>query len=355
MKIEEFSYHLPQSFIAQAPLPHRDRSRMLVLKAATGLVRHRIFRDIPEYLREGDVLVVNDSRVLPARLVGRKESGAVIEILLLSKIPAEGEGELWEAMLKPAKRVRVGTVIQLPGTGRAEVEERPSEKKWRLRFFSPEPFAAYLNHHGRAPLPPYIKRTQEDDRSAGDRDRYQTIYARAPGSVAAPTAGFHFSAAVLEAIRKRGVGIAYVTLHVGYGTFLPITATDIEDHRMEAEYFEIGAEAAAAINGATRVVAVGTTATRTVETAAERRDGASHGRMDVFVHLPRLPFQEGPGPADEFSPPPIVPFSFDLRPRRQAGRSRRLRGGHRPGLPFLQLWRLHVDNLMNMEGHEFRL
>jgi len=242
---------------------------MLVLKAATGLVRHRIFRDIPEYLREGDVLVVNDSRVLPARLVGRKESGAVIEILLLSKIPAEGEGELWEAMLKPAKRVRVGTVIQLPGTGRAEVEERPSEKKWRLRFFSPEPFAAYLNHHGRAPLPPYIKRTQEDDRSAGDRDRYQTIYARAPGSVAAPTAGFHFSAAVLEAIRKRGVGIAYVTLHVGYGTFLPITATDIEDHRMEAEYFEIGAEAAAAINGATRVVAVGTTATRTVETAAD--------------------------------------------------------------------------------------
>ena len=269
MKLEEFSYHLPPSFIAQAPLPHRDRSRMLVLEAATGQVRHRIFRDIPEYLREGDVLVVNDSRVIPARLVGRKESGAVIEILLLSKIPATGEGELWEAMLKPAKRVRVGTIIQLPGAGRAEVKERRSEKIWRLRFFSPEPFAAYLNRHGRPPLPPYIKRTPEDDRSAGDRDRYQTIYARAPGSVAAPTAGFHFSTAVLESIRKRGIGIAAVTLHVGYGTFLPITATDIEDHRMEAEYFEIGAEAAAAINGAARVVAVGTTATRALETVAD--------------------------------------------------------------------------------------
>ncbi|MDI9569675.1 MAG: tRNA preQ1(34) S-adenosylmethionine ribosyltransferase-isomerase QueA [Pseudomonadota bacterium] len=286
MKLEEFSYHLPPALIAQTPPTHRDHSRMLVLEAATGGVRHRTFRDFPEYLREGDVLVVNDSRVIPARLVGRKASGALIEILLLSKIPATGEGECWEVMLKPGKRIRAGAVIHLPGDGRAEVEERPAEKKWRLRFFTPEPFAAYLNRHGRAPLPPYIKRLPEDERSPEDRERYQTIYARIPGSVAAPTAGLHFSPAVLESVRQRGVRIAAVTLHVGYGTFLPIAATDIEDHRMEAEFFAIDAEAAALINGAARVVAVGTTATRALETAADE-DGtvrATAGWTSLYIY-----------------------------------------------------------------------
>ncbi len=286
MKLEEFSYHLPAAAIAQTPLPRRDRSRMLVLEPSSGAIQHRIFHEIPFYLRHGDVLVVNDSRVIPARLVGRKESGAVIEILLLSKIPATADGEAWEALLKPAKRVRRGTVVYFPGETRATVEERLSEKKWRLHFSCPESFYVFLDRHGRTPLPPYIKRTRDEEGSPYDRERYQTIYARTPGSVAAPTAGFHFSPEVLESVRAGGAQVAFVTLHVGYGTFLPITSADIEDHRMEAEYFEITDENASIINRAERIIAVGTTATRVIETAADEtgKVHAAKGWTSLYIY-----------------------------------------------------------------------
>ncbi|MBP8979966.1 MAG: tRNA preQ1(34) S-adenosylmethionine ribosyltransferase-isomerase QueA [Syntrophobacterales bacterium] len=272
MRTEDFSYELPAAAIAQAPLPRRDRSRMLVLDRTTGSIEHRIFHEIAEYFREGDVLVVNDSQVIPARLLGRKESGGSVEILLLSRtaVPGKGDEETWEALLKPARRIRVGTEIHLPEKGRARVLARLSDKKWRLCLSAPEPLSTFLRRHGRAPLPPYIRRSGDtSDDAAADLERYQTVYARVPGSVAAPTAGFHFSREVLDTIRGKGVPIVAVTLHVGYGTFMPVTAAEVEDHRMEAEYFEISQETAATVNDAARVIAVGTTATRVLETAAD--------------------------------------------------------------------------------------
>ena len=286
MKLSEFAYGLPAASIAQTPLEKRDHSRMLIMDRETGRSSHHHFYELPLHLRAGDVVVINDSQVIPARLTGKKDSGGLIEILLIAKSRDSGGEETWDVLLKPAKRMRIGTRIRFAEDAEGMVVDRLSDKKWRVRFYCSGSFADFLRHHGRAPLPPYIKRDKDGEEAPYDLDRYQTVYARVPGSVAAPTAGFHFSPAVLANLRDKGVGIAPVTLHVGYGTFLPIAATDIEDHEMEAEYFELSGESAEIINSASRVVAVGTTATRVIETVADvkGRLKAASGWTSLYVY-----------------------------------------------------------------------
>jgi S-adenosylmethionine:tRNA ribosyltransferase-isomerase len=286
MRLSEFAYGLPSASIAQTPLEKRDHSRMLIMDRGTGQSFHHHFYELPLHLSAGDVVVINDSQVMPARLTGKKDSGGLIEILLLSKSRKSGEEDTWDVLLKPAKRMRIGTRIRFAEDADGMVVDRLSDKKWRVCFYCPGSFADFLRHYGRAPLPPYIKRDKDREEAPYDLDRYQTVYARVPGSVAAPTAGFHFSPAVLANLRDKGIGVAPVTLHVGYGTFLPITATDVEDHEMEAEYFELSGESAEMINSATRVVAVGTTATRVIETVAndKGRLKAASGWTSLYVY-----------------------------------------------------------------------
>ncbi len=288
MQLSDFDYDLPEELIAQEPAPVRDQSRMMVLNRSDGSNKDRRFLDLPEFLKEGDVLVINDSRVIPARLVGRKASGGVIEMLLLRErigAPA-GSPVTWEVLLRPAKRVDPGTKIFFDAPAEAEIIERLSEKKWVVRFETTGPFGDFLEAWGRAPLPPYIKRDRRKGKSRRDLERYQTVYARLPGSVAAPTAGLHFSETILEKIRLEGIPIAAVTLHVGYGTFLPIEAHNVEDHLMEEEYFEITEEAAEMINSALRVVAVGTTAVRVTESAADDsgKVAATSGYTRLYIY-----------------------------------------------------------------------
>jgi S-adenosylmethionine:tRNA ribosyltransferase-isomerase len=272
MKLEEFDYALPEELIAQEPAAVRDLSRMMVVHRQTGRIDIRTFRDLPEYIGPGDTIVVNDSRVFPARLIGRKETGGLIEILLLTRRQEEQPGELWEVLLRPAKRVAVGMTISFADACRATVVNRLSEKQWLLQFTAATPFDEFLARQGRAPLPPYIKRKRDRLRSERDLERYQTVYARVKGSVAAPTAGLHFTPEILDRLESRGAAIAPVTLHIGYGTFLPIETERVEDHVMEEEHFTLGEETARKVNEATRVIAVGTTATRVLESVAGEED-----------------------------------------------------------------------------------
>lgn len=282
MKLTEFDYNLPPELIAQAPAAKRDESRLMVLDRNTGEVRTALFKDLPGFLREDDLLVVNDSRVIPCRLYGRKSTGAEIEVLLLRM---RGGGAVWEALLRPGKRVRENTVIHFT-SGQARVAGKLSDKSWLLEFRTDmDDFESFLKKEGRAPLPPYIKRSAHTY-SVADLERYQTVYARVPGSVAAPTAGLHFTPEVLARLGSGGIGVAEITLHVGYGTFLPITAENVEDHVMEEEFFQIEEQGAADINLARRVVAVGTTSTRVLESVAdeEGRVKAISGSTRLFIY-----------------------------------------------------------------------
>lgn len=267
MKLEDFSYDLPEELIAQQPAAVRDQSRLMVVNRTTYEIKIREFKNMPEYFGAGDVVAFNDSRVFPARLIGKKETGALIEILLLSK--ENDANETWRAMLRPAKRVASGMTVFFTEGCSARLTERLTDKQWLLAFNVNMPFADFLARFGRAPLPPYIKRKKGDARSSADLERYQTIYAREPGSVAAPTAGLHFTEDVLFDLQRRGVKTAPVTLHVGYGTFVPIETETVEDHIMEEEFFSISRETAAIVNTAKRVIAVGTTSTRTLESCAD--------------------------------------------------------------------------------------
>jgi S-adenosylmethionine:tRNA ribosyltransferase-isomerase len=270
MTLDEFNYSLPEELIAQEPAAVRDQSRMMVVHRADGRCEIRSFIDLPDYLGPGDALVINDSRVFPARLIGRKESGGLIEILLLGRRHAEDPtGESWEALLRPAKRVRPGMTITFADAAQATLVRRMTDKRWLLEFRLAMPFDQFLDRQGRAPLPPYIKRRRDQPRLALDTERYQTVYARVRGSVAAPTAGLHFTGNILERLQGRGVSIAPVTLHVGYGTFLPIETDRVEDHVMEEEHFHIDEQTAGKVNGAARVIAVGTTAARVLESVAD--------------------------------------------------------------------------------------
>jgi S-adenosylmethionine:tRNA ribosyltransferase-isomerase len=272
MKLADFAYHLPEQLIAQEPCHERDKSRMMVVHRKTRSIEHRHFYDLPDFLLKGDVLVINDSKVIPALLSGTKETGASVEILLLSKLGGVSPfSQTWEVLLKPAKRVRAGTQISFGNICQAKIISRISEKKWMITFDSTIMFDEFLEQWGKAPLPPYIKRNKNAGNSVNDLERYQTIYAKNPGSVAAPTAGLHFSPETMEELRSTGVDMASVTLHVGYGTFVPIETNDIEDHIVEEERYEIGQESAEIINRAKRVIAVGTTSTRTLESAANEK------------------------------------------------------------------------------------
>ncbi len=282
MELAEFDYALPAELIAQAPLPDRSASRMLVVDRARQSWEDRPFRDLPGFLGPGDCLVLNDSRVFPARLFGRRAgvnaSGAV-EVLLLR--PVDSGAKEWDALVHPGKKMRVGEVVRFNGDLEAEVIARHGFGERTLRFRTDRDVYDEIEKIGHVPLPPYIKRQDE----AADRERYQTVFARERGSAAAPTAGLHFTPAVLDECRARGAQIALVTLHVGLGTFQSLHTDRLEGHRLHAEHFSITAENAARMAAGRRRVAVGTTSVRTIESAmlsGGLRETA--GDTDLFIY-----------------------------------------------------------------------
>ncbi len=292
MLISDFDFELPEELIAQHPLGRRDASRMLVVGRAGGTWRDASFAEFPAELREGDAVVVNNTRVFPARLVGRREpTGGRVELLLVRR-REEFEGEVWEVLAKPARRLEAGARATF-GDGRlaAETLAATADGAGRVvRFHAEGDFASLLEEFGRMPLPPYIKRDGRDLAAAEeDRERYQTVYAAAPGAIAAPTAGLHFTPQVFESLRARGVRTAEVTLHVGYGTFAPVRAEDLAEHRVAAERFEISEGAAELINGTKeanrRVLAVGTTTVRALESAADEGGRVRAGRGETGLTI----------------------------------------------------------------------
>jgi S-adenosylmethionine:tRNA ribosyltransferase-isomerase len=283
MKVDLFDFHLPEELIAQVPLQNRTDSRLMVVNKETGELKHDIFKNISEYLREGDCLVLNDTKVLPARLFGvKKDTGAKIEVLLLKQL----EGDRWETLVKPAKRIKEGTEIEFGDGLLTAVCTGTSEHGGRVLEFHYEGiFYEVLNELGEMPLPPYIKEQLDD------RDRYQTVYAREPGSAAAPTAGLHFTEELLNEVREKGVHVAFITLHVGLGTFRPVSVDDVLEHDMHSEYYMITEGTARLLNevrqNGGRIITVGTTSTRTLETIASDQNGTfieSSGWTNIFIY-----------------------------------------------------------------------
>lgn len=270
MRVADFDYPLPEDLIAQEPLPERSASRMMVLHRAERRWQHCHFTDLPNYLQPGDCLVLNDTRVIPARLRGRRQSGGQVEILLLKPL-----GDMrWQVLAKPARRVRPGDRLEFGQGLHGEVLSAGDEGLRELLFEADGPFDELLERYGEAPLPPYVRRPPRPD----DRERYQTVYARHPGAVAAPTAGLHFDPPMLERLQQAGIHLAFLTLHVGLGTFRPVTASRVEDHVMHPEAYQLPRACAVAANRAReqghRIVAVGTTVVRVLETVAD-----DHGRL----------------------------------------------------------------------------
>lgn len=282
MKVSDFYYDLPEELIAQEPIPDRQMSRLLVLDKNTGSMEHRIFKDILEYINEGDCLVLNDTRVIPARLLGEKEgTGGKIEFVLLKKM----ENDVWEVILKPGKRAKPGSRFVFgDGALKAEVLQIVEEGNRLVRFEYDGVFEEVLDRVGIVPLPPYITKRLEDS------ERYQTVYSKHKGSAAAPTAGLHFTKELLKEIENKGVDIAYVTLHVGLGTFRPVKVEVIEEHKMHSEYYSINEEDCRKINTAKekgkRVIAVGTTSCRVLETVGDEngRVNPKSGWTDIFIY-----------------------------------------------------------------------
>jgi S-adenosylmethionine:tRNA ribosyltransferase-isomerase len=276
LNIGDFDYRLPPEAVAQEPLAHRDAARLLVLDRRTGALRHAVVRDLPQLLAPGDLLVLNRSRVFPARLLGRREGGGAAELLLVAPRP---DGS-WEALARPSRRLRPGTRVRVAEDLEVLVEADlpdPARKTVRLEARAADAWAA-IERHGHTPLPPYIRRPDRRE----DRERYQTVYAREVGSVAAPTAGLHFTPSLLDALAQHGIERAEVVLHVGPGTFRPVQVEDVAAHRIEAEPFWVPEEAAAAVRRARarggRVVAVGTTTTRLLESRAAEGGEVRPGR-----------------------------------------------------------------------------
>ncbi|HAT4163984.1 TPA: tRNA preQ1(34) S-adenosylmethionine ribosyltransferase-isomerase QueA [Clostridium perfringens] len=282
MKVSDFYFELPEELIAQYPLEKRDSSRLMVLDKKTGEIEHRKFHDILEYLNEGDTLVLNNTRVLPARLIGEKEeTGGKIEFLLLKRI----EGDKWECLAKPGRKAKVGTVFTFgEGKLKAIVREIGEEGNRIIEFKYDGIFEQVLDELGQMPLPPYIHEKLED------KERYQTVYSKEKGSAAAPTAGLHFTEGLLKEIKDKGVNIAYLTLHVGLGTFRPVKVDDVNNHVMHSEYYHLDKENAELINktkeARKRVIAVGTTSSRTLETIGDEngRVREQSGWTDIFIY-----------------------------------------------------------------------
>ncbi|MBP2032497.1 S-adenosylmethionine:tRNA ribosyltransferase-isomerase [Clostridium algifaecis] len=282
MKITEFDYYLPKELIAQYPLQKRDEARLMVLDKKTGNIEHKVFKDVIDYIEPGDCLVLNDTRVLPARLIGSKEgSGGKMEILLLKRLP---DGT-WETLVKPGKRAKVGSRFDFgDGELKAEIVEVKEDGNRIVKFEYEGIFEEVLDRLGQMPLPPYIKEKLED------KEMYQTVYSKEEGSAAAPTAGLHFTKELLKKIEDKGVIIAFLTLHVGLGTFRPVKVENIEDHDMHSEYYSMTKETADKINKAKesghRIISVGTTSCRTLETIGYEngRVKEQSGWTDIFIY-----------------------------------------------------------------------
>ncbi|MGN7374158.1 tRNA preQ1(34) S-adenosylmethionine ribosyltransferase-isomerase QueA [Bacillus halotolerans] len=283
MKVDLFDFELPERLIAQVPLEQRDASRLMVLDKHTGELTDSSFKQIISFFKEGDCLVLNNTRVLPARLFGTKEdTGAKVELLLLK----QEAGDRWETLVKPAKRVKKGTVVTF-GDGRlkAVCTEELEHGGRKVEFQYDGIFYEVLESLGEMPLPPYIKEQLDD------RERYQTVFSKEIGSAAAPTAGLHFTEDILQQLKDKGVQIEFITLHVGLGTFRPVSADEVEEHNMHAEFYQMSEETAAALNSVRekggRIISVGTTSTRTLETIAGEHDGrlkASSGWTSIFIY-----------------------------------------------------------------------
>lgn len=293
MQLSDFDYHLPHNLIAQEPPADRAASRMLVLHRTEQRWEDRLFRELPEFLQPGDGLVLNDSKVFPCRLFGhragvhslpigkrnpkrRENLSGAVEVFLLR--PVSPDGKEWEALVRPGRKMRTGERVKFDGDLEAEITSRGEFGQRTLRFLTDADVYETLERIGHVPLPPYIKRPD----SPADRERYQTVFAREKGSVAAPTAGLHFTPEMLERCRASGADIAYVTLHVGLGTFQPIHSEQVEQARLHAEFYSVTAENAARIDAARRLVAVGTTSVRTIESA--HKSGALRGHTELFIY-----------------------------------------------------------------------
>ena len=303
MKTSDFSYALPDELIAQSPLPDRAASRLMVLPRENGTPEHSRFSDLPALLHPEDLLVFNDSKVLPARLTGVLPTGGACELLLLREHAASGEGSVWECLARPGRRLRAGVKVDFGGgLLRADILSVLPDGNRLVRFQCEGVFAEALDQLGEMPLPPYIHE------KLADPARYQTVYARVPGSAAAPTAGLHFTDPLLAQLRERGIHSAYVTLHVGLGTFRPVRVADVASHRMHSEWFQVSPEAADAVartrEAGGRVIAVGTTACRTLESCAcpGRLIRPRMGETDIFLR----PADEDSGRRENGSPFQVV-------------------------------------------------
>lgn len=282
MKVKDFDYYLPQELIAQHPAERRDESRLLVLDKESGNIEHKIFKDIVDYLHEGDCLVLNNTRVLPARLIGEKENtGGKMEFLLLKRI----NKDKWETLVKPGKRAKIGSKFVFgDGKLKAEVKEMGEDGSRIVEFEYDGIFEEILDELGQMPLPPYITE------KLADKEKYQTVYSKEVGSAAAPTAGLHFTPGLLNKIKEKNIKIVFLTLHVGLGTFRPVKAENIEDHHMHSEYYTLSKESADIINRTKeegkRVIAVGTTSSRTLETIGDENGTVREqsGWTDIFIY-----------------------------------------------------------------------
>lgn len=282
MKLENFDYKLPNELIAQHPMDKRDESRLLVVDKDTDQYQHKKFYNLIDYLNSGDTLVLNDTRVMPARLFGKKiTTGALIEILLLKN----KSNDVWECLVKPAKRVAVGTIVNFNGIMRAECIEAKDDGFRYFKFTYEGIFQEKLEILGTMPLPPYIKEQLKDN------ERYQTVYSKNLGSAAAPTAGLHFTKQLLNDIKEKGINVCYITLHVGIGTFRPVVVNEVENHKMHSEFYQIDEKTSKIINETKKnnkkIIAVGTTTIRTLETVAKNNNGeivSSSGFTDIFIY-----------------------------------------------------------------------
>lgn len=281
MNTSDFYYDLPEELIAQTPAEPRDSSRLLVYHRQDGAIEHKIFRDVIDFLNPGDALVVNDTRVIPARLYGKKQdTGREVEFLLLNQLSKD----TWEIIMRPGKKLRIGDRVEFAEDLQAEILEKKEDGVTRVKFYFEGLFEPLLERYGNMPLPPYITQRLED------WQRYQTVYAKENGSAAAPTAGLHFTPELMEKIRQKGIDIIPVLLHVGLGTFRPVKVENVENHKMHSEYYSISADSARRINETRkkggRVIAVGTTSVRTLESVADEEGNIREqsGNTEIFIY-----------------------------------------------------------------------